>query len=160
MPIAGVIAGAAAVVDFLGGGPSDADKARNARTDQLYNAALNGDKLAEAGLRCRAGTTDPDWIALAAKSSEGVDSSGGCAFEAGSDAARIYAQEKVAELETRRGVAGVAGKLGTGLLGVANQAMPGAGTRAVLATVPTWVWWAGAVGLGVLVFFAVKHRRG
>lgn len=160
MPIAGVVAGAAAVIDFLGGGPSDLDKARNARSDQLYNAALNGDKLAEAGLRCRAGTTDPAWIALAAKSSEGLDSSGGCANEAGSEAARIYAQELVAKLETARGVAGVAGKLGTGLLGLANNAVPGAGTRAVLQEVPSWVWWAGAATLGVLVFLALRHRRG
>ncbi len=160
------IAAAFGAVNFIGGlftDEKDAERKRNC--DQLFSLAINGDKYAEAELRCSAGdTTQAPIVASYGHPDIRQDGNPPCAGLA-TAVGRDYAKGLVAQLNIRRGIADTAAVITNGAAAVGTEAAPVRYATSVTAGIfgdvdLSKVLFYGA--LAVAAFYAVKtlKRRG
>lgn len=139
MALLGIAGSVLSVADDLIGGGNDDGRKKGA--DALFERALNGDRKAEVQLRCLSGdqSVRQEAITLGLLSADEISRGTPCGY-ATSDA-RSYAASLVAQLNTRRTIATVAGDTAS----VATRVGVGADTRTYVSTVADNV--SGAVGL-------------
>lgn len=133
------------------------DQQRITRDHGYLVAAANGDPIAEARLRCAAGTV------TAALPAADLDSQGGCALAAGSQVARTAAQAMVAQLDAARASAGIpsssTGPAGAvSLPGSAGGLLPAGTIPASIAGISP-VLLIGGAALGLMLLVPSSKRR-
>lgn len=151
--VGAVVTGASSLVSGLGNAQ---DAERKAQNLSWYTAALNGNRVAEAQLRSMAKMCRPQDEDVLRNNPPPGWSPVGCAGHGWATSTAIAdAKAKVAELEARRAVAGVATTVAGGAATVAEHARPGSVVEAIIGQVPPLVWVAVA---GFAVYWLVKRR--